>query len=117
MKKMAKLSLLAPLAAGSLFLGGCVGPGFVSVGYDAGYPAYYGGGPYDEDFYYEGATPYSVEYGPLFYRGGSYYYRHGHNYATYNRPTARYEVWSQRHPHGYRHVRRRGREERRDARY
>jgi hypothetical protein len=95
MNTSVKLSLLLPLAAVSLFLGGCVAPEYASFGYSSGRPAGYYGDSY-ADFYYTGRNPYSREYGQLYYRGGGYYYMRGNTYVIYSRPTLRYSDWERR---------------------
>jgi hypothetical protein len=104
MNNTVKLALLIPLAASSLFLGGCVAPEYASVSYSSGYPDGYYGDNY-ADFYYTGRSPYSRSYGPLYYRDGGYYYMRGGSYVIYSRPTLRYADWERRHQsRDYRHV-------------
>lgn len=101
------LSLLALAGAGSLLFSGCYDEPYYGRAAYYDRPAYYDGprysdgpgyysdaGPYDAgyydegpgvDFYYVGERPYSRAYGPLLYRDGGYYYRHGGGYVIYDR--------------------------------
>lgn len=76
------LPLAIALAGSSLFLTGCTEE--TDVVYTER-PAVYGTTA-DVDFYYVGESPYSRQYGMLYYRDNGYYYRHNNNYVMYNRP-------------------------------
>lgn len=95
-----RLLLLLPAVAALSFTSCVDDEGYTSVSVDRG--GHYGGGGSDVDFYYEGESPYSRDYGQLYLRSGRYYYSRGGTYYTYNRPTRSYRGSYSRSSSSYR---------------